>query len=179
MGISKFVMKLFGWGFEGLDHLPVKKAVVIALPHTSNWDFPLGLLTRNVMDMDVKFIGKHSLFKPPLGWLFRALGGYPVDRTMNNKLVDAVVDIFDSKENFSITIAPEGTRKKVKRLRTGFYQIARKANVPIIIVAMDWGSKTIKFSPPFLASDKIQDDLDHIKEFLSNVSGRHKADGWS
>ena len=119
------------------------------MPHTSNWDFPIGLLTRRAVGVDIKFLGKHSLFIPPFGWLFRWLGGYPVDRRKRTNLVDSVVDIFNQHDEFVISIAPEGTRKKVDALRTGFYYIARKAGIPILLCSFNYQIRTVLFGPLF------------------------------
>ena len=97
----------------------------------------------------MKFIGKQELFKPPFGFIFRKLGGVPVDRFNNNNFVDQVVEMFNTNESFAIALSPEGTRKKVDRLRTGFYHIARKANVPVVLVAFDFEHKEFRFAPPF------------------------------
>ena len=118
--ISKFLMRAMGWVIiTEYDELP-QKYVIIAIPHTSNWDFPIGIMVRSILGFDAKYVGKDSLFKTPvLGTIMRWLGGYPVDRSKSNNFVDAVVDIFNSKEEFAITIAPEGTRKRWISSRPG------------------------------------------------------------
>ncbi len=172
--LSSWLLHLLGWRIEGFNPKQLDKYIIIAIPHTSNWDFPLGLLVRNAWELnEVKFLAKDSLFKPPFGWLFRWLGGYPVDRSKRNKYVDTVADIFDQHERFAITIAPEGTRSKVDRLRTGFYYIARKAQVPIIMIKFDFGKKKVTFSPPFYPTNDKAADFAHIRAFYKGVQGKN------
>ena len=151
----------------------VKKYIVIVGPHTSNWDFIIGLAYRNMLHMNyVSFLGKSQLFKPPFGWIFRMLGGIPVDRTSSHNLVDTVAGLFDSRERFAIAIAPEGTRKKVEKLKTGFYFIASKAKVPIIMVGLDYHEKTVKFSHPLCPSDPAR-DFETIYSFYRAIPGKY------
>lgn len=171
--ISRLILKIFGWKIKGRYPDEVKKFILAVVPHTSNWDFPLGILVRMAMKKDIKFLGKSSLFKPPLGWLFRALGGYPVDRSKSSKLVDAVVDIFNEKEEFVVTIAPEGTREKVERLKTGFYYIALGANVPILLTTFDYEKKEVRFLELFYPTGDKEKDFEHIHEVFRGYRGRH------
>lgn len=120
----------------------------------------------------VRFLGKSQLFKPPFGWIFRMLGGIPVDRTSNHNLVDAVADVFNRHERFAIAIAPEGTRKKVDKLKTGFYFIAAKTKVPIIMVGLDYKRKTVLFSEPLHPSDQIK-DFEMIYSFYRVIPGKY------
>lgn len=152
-----FIFNSLGWKFEGSFHPMPPKFIIIVAPHTSNWDFPLGIMVRSIAQItDTKFLGKSQLFKFPYGFIFRWMGGYPVVRTRDNKMVDAVVDIFNSKEKFSISLAPEGTRSKVKRIKTGFYHIAKKANVPIFLVGFDFSTKRIVIKEPFYTTDNYR-----------------------
>ncbi|MCB0578031.1 MAG: 1-acyl-sn-glycerol-3-phosphate acyltransferase [Phaeodactylibacter sp.] len=178
--ISKFLLRALGWQVvTEFDELP-KKYVIIAIPHTSNWDFPIGLMVRSAMGFDAKYVGKDSLFKNPvLGTIMRWLGGYPVDRSKNNNFVDAVVDIFNSKEEFAITIAPEGTRKKVDKLKTGFYFIALGAKVPIIMVKFDWEHKQVVFSRPFFPSGDKEADFAFITDYFRGVKGKNPENSFA
>ncbi|MCB0550838.1 MAG: 1-acyl-sn-glycerol-3-phosphate acyltransferase [Phaeodactylibacter sp.] len=172
--ISNFLLRTMGWEIiTEYEELP-RKCVIIAVPHTSNLDFPIGLMVRSVLGFDAKYVGKDSLFKNPiLGAIMRWLGGYPVDRSKRSNFVDAVVDIFDSKEDFIITIAPEGTRKKVDKLKTGFYYIALGAKVPIIMVKFDWEHKEIVFSKPFHPTGDAEADFAFITSYFRGVKGRN------
>ena len=167
------ILGLFGWRVEGSIPDDLRKFVAIPAPHTSGWDFPLGLFARAAVGRKIKYLGKKSLFKPPLGWIMRALGGYPVDRTERKGLVDQVVDIYNSKEDFAIAIAPEGTRNKVDKFKTGFYYIAKGAGVPIIPVKMDYGRKVVEYCPPFYPTDDTEADLAYLWNYFKGVRGKH------
>jgi 1-acyl-sn-glycerol-3-phosphate acyltransferase len=148
------------------------KCVVIVIPHTHWLDFPLGVIVRKVVNKEINYVGKKALFKPPYGWFFRWLGGTPVDRSQNTNMVDAVVAVFEKKKIFRFALAPEGTRKKVKALKTGFYYIAKKANVPILMVAFDFGKKEVKFSEPLWPTDNINQDFKKVRQFFKGVKGK-------
>lgn len=166
------LFKLFSWKTEGSIPKDLVKYIIIVIPHTSNFDFPLGIMVRSIVRLDgAKYLAKVQLFRPPFGFIFRWLGGYPVDRGKNNKLIDAVVKLFNSKEKFSIALAPEGTRKKVPKLKKGFYYISKKAKVPIVMIGFDYGSKTIRVSEPLLPGDDIVLDFKKIIEFFSECKG--------
>ncbi len=175
--ISKWILRLWGWKIEGQYPYELNKFVIIVIPHTSGWDFPLGLLVRSALKADIKYIGKASLFRPPFGWLFRALGGYPVDRSKRHNYVDAVVDIFNREEKFALTIAPEGTRQKVNKLKTGFYYIALGAKVPIVMVKFDWGNKIVGIREPFYPTGNFDADMEAIKAYFKGAKG--KVPEWS
>ncbi|UJH66949.1 1-acyl-sn-glycerol-3-phosphate acyltransferase [Allomuricauda sp. SCSIO 65647] len=170
--IAKFLYyRIMGWKLVG--HFPeMEKCVVIVVPHTHWHDFFLGLVVRKVVNREIHYIGKKSLFKPPFGWFFRWTGGTPVDRSKNNNLVDTVVHIFKERKVFRLALAPEGTRKKVTRLKTGFYYIAKGAEVPIVMVAFDFGKKQVKISRPFHTTDNIESDFTTIHEFFKGVKGK-------
>ena len=116
----------------------LKKYIIIVAPHTSWVDFPLGVLAKTAYGINGNYIGKHTLFKPPYGFFFRALGGTPVDRSKSTNMVEAIIDIFNTKENFILALSPEGTRKKLDKWKTGFYFVAKGAKVPIVMVGFDF-----------------------------------------
>lgn len=176
--ISSFIyFKLWGWKIDGDFPRHLRKYILVVGPHTSNWDFPIGILVRSFLKVDAKYMGKSSLFRPPFGGLFRALGGYPVDRSKSNNYVDAVVDIFNSKEDFVITITPEGTRKRVDELKSGFYYIALGAKVPLVMVILDYEHKTVRFSEPFYPTGNKEADFEVILNHFRGVKGRNPEDG--
>src|SRR5690606_37892601 len=107
----------------------------------------------------INFIGKDSLFKGPFGFIFRSLGGTPVDRSKSNNLVDAIVNVFNEKEEFRLALSPEGTRKKIAQWKTGFYYIAKGANVPIVMATLDFSKKQVKISEPFYTTDDKEKDF--------------------
>ncbi len=176
--VCKFILyRIFGWSIEGKFPKDQPKYIVVVAPHTSNWDFFLGLFTRTITQDDIKFIGKHSIFFFPLGILLRALGGYPVDRSKSTNFVDAVVDIFNSKEKFAITITPEGTRSKVERFKTGFYYIAKKANVPLVPVTINGPRKLIHIGPHHFVADTLEEELAFLTNYYKGVEGINKGQG--
>ena len=173
--ICSFVLlKLMKWDFHGSIDNSVHKYIIIVAPHTSNWDFPIGVMARSILRIeDAKFLGKSQLFKWPFGILFRALGGYPVDRTKHNNIVDAAVEIFNSKEKFAMALAPEGTRSKVEKMKTGFYHIAVKAKIPIFMVGFDFAKKTIVINEPFYPTGDLEADMIQIMRFYNHITPRH------
>lgn len=169
---SNFIFfRMMRWNLQGIFP-DLDKCVVIVIPHTHWLDFPLGLIVRKLVNKDIHYIGKKSLFKPPFGWFFRWMGGTPVDRSKNQNMVDAVAEIFEQKEVFRFALAPEGTRKKVGALKTGFYYIAKKANVPIVMVAFDFGKKQVKISEPLWPTDNMNLDFRKVRQFYKGVKGK-------
>ena len=172
-GFSKFIFtRILGWKLVGNFPSQLKKYVVIAAPHTSWRDFPIAILARNTSGEKINFIGKNSLFKGPFGFIFRSLGGTPVDRTCSNNLVDAIVQIFNTKEQFRLGISPEGTRKKVDKWKTGFYYIAKGAKVPIVMATLDFENKQIKISETYDTTDSKEKDFEYFHSFFKGVKGK-------
>ena len=151
---------------------------MVVAPHTSSMDIFMGFAFRSVLKLGhVKFIAKKGLLKPPFGFLLRKVGGVPVDRFSSNNFVDQVAAMFNGHERFAIALSPEGTRKKIDRLRTGFYHISRKANVPIVLLAFDIEHKEFRFAPPFYTSANEADDLEKILLFFTGVKGKNPGLG--
>ncbi|UCE94366.1 MAG: lysophospholipid acyltransferase family protein [Flavobacteriaceae bacterium] len=171
--ISRFILfKLLGWkiinGFpEDLD-----KYIIIAAPHTSNWDFPIGILVKFSEGLPIKFIGKHTLFKPPFGFIFRALGGTPVDRSKSKNVVQGLIDIFNSQDRFIFALSPEGTRKKVSTWKTGFYHVAQGANIPVVMATLDFGKKQVLINKPYTLTNDMEKDFLYFHEFFKDVKGK-------
>lgn len=171
--IAKFIYyRLLGWRFVGEFDRSVKKCVFVVAPHTSWHDFYIGILIRKIMDIQIDFVGKKELFKPPFGWYFRWVGGTAIDRTPGQNKVEAIAKIFETKDIFRLAMAPEGTREKTDRWKTGFYYIAKAANVPLVLVAFDFGDKAVKFSEPFYPTDNVDADLKKILSFYDGVKGK-------
>lgn len=168
------LLKIIGWKTTGDYPRHIKKKILAAAPHTSNWDFPLGVMVRGTLNDDVKYIGKASLFKPPIGWIMKALGGVPVDRSKSNNFVQGVVDLFQGRNELSILFAPEGTRKKVEKFKTGFYHIARLANIPILPVVLDYDKKEFRFEPLYYPTSNIEADIENIEKIFKGVKGYNK-----
>ena len=169
----KTAFRLSGWRVRDAFPKGIDKAVLIVAPHTSAWDFPLGLAARSVLNLKhTHYLGKEELFKGPFGFLFRGTGGYPVNRFNKEKMVDQVVDLFQTHEKFILALSPEGTRKKVDRLRTGFYHIAKKAGVPIVMVGFDFSKKEISIAQPFFAGEDEAADFKRIIQFFAPIQGK-------
>jgi 1-acyl-sn-glycerol-3-phosphate acyltransferase len=167
-----------GWNVKGNFPYHLKKCVVIVGPHTSSWDFVIGLAFRSKLKLyHLHFLGKAELFNGPFGFFFRKLGGFPVDRFSNHNMVDQVADYFKSNDSFVLALSPEGTRKKVDRLRTGFYHIAQKAGVPIVMVGMDFTQKQLLIDEPFNLSENMEADLDKIIRFYAAIEGKIPEQG--
>lgn len=170
--LAKFIFyKLLGWKTIG-EFPNLDKCVVAVVPHTSWLDFFLGLLVRKVINQEINYIGKKSLFNPPFGWYFRWMGGAPIDRSKSSDTVSVIANIFNEKKVFRLALSPEGTRKKVDKWKTGFYYIAKTAKVPIVLVAFDYCNKQIKFSEPQEPSENIEQDFKTYKAFFKGVVGK-------
>jgi 1-acyl-sn-glycerol-3-phosphate acyltransferase len=168
---SSFIFhRLMGWKLLG-SFPEVSKCVVAVAPHTSWIDFPLGLVVRSMLGIQINYVGKKSLFRAPFGWFFRWTGGAPVDRGKQQDTVQAVADIFDSRQVFRLALAPEGTRKKVEKWRSGFYYIALRARVPIVLVAFDFGKKQVKISEPHTPTGDYEVDYAGYQKFYAGVRG--------
>ena len=170
--VLTWIFKALGWQVSG-SLPPLKKYVIAIAPHTSGWDFVVGLLARSVLKIErARYLGKSQLFRPPFGWFFRWLGGTPVDRTSPHEVVDQVANIFNQHDEFVLALAPEGTRKKVERLRTGFYYIAKKANVAIVPVGFDFQKKQIIIGTPLIPSDNFDSDIEVLLSFYKPIKGK-------
>lgn len=171
--LSKFIFtKILGWKLIGDFPKDLKKYVIIGAPHTSWMDFPIGILVKYALRVDVKFIGKKELFKPPFGFIFRWLGGTPVDRSKSTNLVDATVEQFKKQDNFIIALSPEGTREKVEKWKTGFYYIAKGANVPVVMFTLDFGNRQVAISKPYYTTTNKQEDFKYFYNFYKGVKGK-------
>lgn len=171
--ICGFIFKIFGWSVTGYDPALVKKAVIIVVPHTSNWDFPKGILLRNYWKTFIGYVGKASLFKFPFGGIMKWFGGIPVDRSKNNNFVDAVVELFNSREELKICIAPEGTRKRVDKLKSGFYYIALGAKIPVLMIKFDYENKVIDCAEPFQPKGDLEHDMKIVDAYFKGVKGKY------
>lgn len=170
----KLYMKLTGWKISGRFPYELKKAVIIVAPHTSWRDVVIGLMARSVLQLKTaRFLGKKELFDGPFGFFFRWMGGIPVDRSVNKNMVEQVVELFNKEEAMLLGLSPEGTRKKVERLKTGFYHIAKKAGIAIIMTGFDFKKKEIIFAEPFYPGNDEAADFKRIIEFFAPVQGYH------
>ena len=147
------------------------KYIVAVVPHTSWIDIFVGLLVRSISGESISFIGKKELFTPLTAWFFRSLGGAPIDRSGNKDTVESIVAMFEAHKKFRIALAPEGTRKKVDKLRTGYYYIAKRLNIPIVPVAFDYENKRVVVHQNFYTSSDDQKDLKTLDELFKGVCG--------
>ncbi|MBK8390450.1 MAG: 1-acyl-sn-glycerol-3-phosphate acyltransferase [Saprospiraceae bacterium] len=177
--ISKLLLKFWGFKITGINPEIYPKKIYAIIPHTSNWDFILGILVRSSMQLKLQFLAKDSLFKPLYGWVFRGLGGIPVDRSKSHNFVEATLEIIESRDQIALAIAPEGTRKKVTKLKSGFYWLAKKANIPLILVMFDYGNKEVDFAPPFEFTENMEQDMERIKLHFKGVAGKNKENSFT
>lgn len=168
---SKWLLARLGWRIEGQMPAADKFLVVVA-PHTSNWDFVFGVLARSALALRINFLGKHQLFTFPLGYLFRAMGGFPVRRDKANNMVEQVAAYFTDLPRFVLAVTPEGTRSQVSRWKLGFYHIAAAAKVPYVLVGIDYPRKRFVIGEALHPSGDIRADLARIQAFYQQVQGR-------
>ena len=164
--------QLAGWHAEGRLP-PDRKFVIMAANHTSNWDFLVFLGTINALGRQVRFIGKHSLFKWPMGGFMRALGGVPVDRSAPQDLVSQIVEQFEANEDFALIVAPEGTRSRTSDWKTGFYQIALRAGVPIVCAGPDYPTRRGVIGPVIHPTGNYAEDMKPAFAFFRSITPKH------
>ena len=171
--LSKFILnKIIGWRVIG--YLPKNEKYIIAVvPHSSYFDLIIAVLIRTYSGLKIKFIGKKELFNPITSYLFKFLGGIPVDRTKNSNIVDEVVELFELGKIKILAIAPEGTRKRVEKWKTGFYYIALKAKLPILMVSFDYIRKEVKINDKFYPSGDIDKDFIELEKKVNDVVVRN------
>jgi 1-acyl-sn-glycerol-3-phosphate acyltransferase len=168
---AQWLLRVGGWTtVGGIPDVP--KAVFIAAPHTSNWDGLWALVYKVAFDIDVKFFAKHSLFWFPLGNILRALGGIDLDRGKAGTAVDEAIRMFETEEQFYFGLAPEGTRKKTKGWKTGFYRIAMGAGVPVYFGLLDYGRRRIGIGKRMTLTGDMEADMAVIREYYKGIDGR-------
>lgn len=176
--IYNFILTHFlGWVIKGsstFSKLKIKKAILIAAPHTHWMDLFLGILIRGSVGFKSSFIAKKELFFFPLSIFLKLIGGIPVNRSKKNNTVNEIVNIFNQRKEFMLSLAPEGTRQKVSKFKTGFYYIAKEAGIPIIMITMDYSNKQSLISDPFYPTKNFKDDLNFIESFFDGVEGKVK-----
>lgn len=172
--VGETLLRMSGWRFEGaVPNVP--KAVIIVVPHTSNWDFIIGVAAVFALGLRASFLGKHTLFGWPLGPMMRWLGGLPVDRRTARGVVEGTVALFAENDQLILGVSPEGTRRSVDRWKTGFYYVALEGEVPIIPVAFDYSSRVIRFGERFDPTGEIKDDFRVLEGFFSGIEGRRRT----
>ena len=169
--LSKLIFKINGWKIIGISTYP-EKCIVITAPHTSNWDFFIGRCYAYIIAISPLYLTKSELFLPVLGTLIKWNGGIPVYRKAKHNVVDQVVEMFKNRSQLNLGIAPEGTRTRVDKCKTGFYHIAVKSKVPILLLKMDYEKKEIGIMCEFNASVNFEKDMLFIQEQYKGVKGK-------
>ncbi len=168
--IARFGINISGWTIKGM--VPdEERIVIIAAPHTSNWDFVLAMLAIFGLNIKLRWLGKHSIFKPGFKNFFKWLGGIPVYRDNPSNLIDNVVKIVKKEKSIVIAMTPEGTRKKVKRWKTGFLRIAKQTHSKILLISIDAPTKSIEIGKVFNPTGNSEDDLAFIQKYYSSFRG--------
>ncbi|HUQ27291.1 MAG TPA: lysophospholipid acyltransferase family protein [Usitatibacter sp.] len=169
---GRLVLRTMGWRMEG--EIPdAPKLVVAVAPHTSNWDFIIGMGTMFALDLDLSFLGKHTLFRGPMGAVMRWMGGIAVNRASSHGVVGDAVAAFERSNQRLLAIAPQGTRSAGARYRSGFLHIARGARVPVLLATLDYGARCVRFGPVFDVGQDIDADLRRVESFFAPVRGKN------
>ena len=172
--LSRAFLGVAGWRVEGTLDARARRCVVIAAPHTSNWDMPYTLLGAFALGMHIRFLAKASLFRPPFGSLMRWLGGIPVERERaGNTVAGSVAALNAAPGPLQLVLSPEGTRDRVRQWKTGFHHIARGAGLPIQLAYLDYAGRRCGLGPLIEPGDDIDADLARIKAFYAPFRGRH------
>jgi 1-acyl-sn-glycerol-3-phosphate acyltransferase len=169
---GRLVLRLMGWRVDG-EVPDLQKFVIAVAPHTSNWDFVVGAATMFALDLRLSFIGKHTLFRWPVAGVLRWMGGIPVDRSASHGLVGETVKAFASIDRSILAIAPQGTRKRGARFRSGFLHIARGAKVPVVLASLDYESRCLRLGPTFMPGEDVDAELARVEAFFAKVKGKN------
>lgn len=172
--LGRLILSITGWKVDGVKP-DVTRSVIIAAPHTSNWDFLYLLAAAASLKVKIHWLGKSSLFWGPMGPIMRRLGGIPVDRSKSNQLVKQLVTRFKKNQNLHIVIPPSGTRGFTKHWRSGFYHLARQANIPVIFGFLDYPKKIAGISTPQIMTGDPSFDMERIRAFYKDITGRYPA----
>jgi 1-acyl-sn-glycerol-3-phosphate acyltransferase len=175
--LSHIIFKVSGWQVKGRIPGEVKKCIMTAAPHTSNWDFLFARCAFYIMGVDVRYTIKKEAMVGPLGWLLKKMGALPVDRAKNNSLVQTMIDILDNADHMVIMVTPEGTRKYQPRWRKGFYYTAVGANVPIVLGYLDYQKKEAGVGPVFYPTGNVDADMEEIKSFYRTKTAKYPEKG--
>jgi len=170
MLVAQALLRAFGWHLVG--HPPaIPRCVVVFAPHTSNWDLPLMFLVRMAFGKDVAYLAKHTLFRFPFGWFFRATGAIPVERSEHHHLVQAMVRAFQTRPKLWLALAPEGTRAKTGHWKSGFYHVAQQARVPLLLAFLDARTRRCGVGPLLELTHDPKHDIERLRAFYSDKRG--------
>lgn len=170
---GRLLMRISGWRFEGV--LPdVPKLVIAVAPHTTNWDFVIGVMVLWSLDIKISFLGKHTLFRGMFGKWMRSIGGIPVDRASTAGVVGDAINAFNQSERMVLALAPEGTRQLDKGFKTGFLHIAHGAGVPVLLAYFDFSRKVIGFGPVMSTTGDVAHDMKFVLDFFRPIAGKYR-----
>ncbi len=170
--VARWFLRLTGWEAEG-SRPEESRFVLIAAPHTSNWDLPYLLAFAVIYDVRVSWMGKHQLFRPPIGWVMRRLGGIPIVRHQRRNMVDQMLRAFEERDEFALVVPVEATRARTPHWKSGFYHIASQAGVPIVMSYLDYQRKRGGFGPAVYPSGDLRRDMDEFRAFYEPIIGKH------
>jgi 1-acyl-sn-glycerol-3-phosphate acyltransferase len=170
--VARWFLRLSGWRLEG-EKPQERRFVLVAAPHTSNWDFAYLIALAAISDLKISWMGKHVLFRPPLGWLMRRVGGIPIVRHRHSDTVSHMATAFEESESLALVVAVEGTRGYVPHWKSGFYHIARAAKVPIVLGYLDYARRRGGFGPVLSVSQDIGSVMDGIRSFYADKVGKY------
>jgi 1-acyl-sn-glycerol-3-phosphate acyltransferase len=171
--LGRQLLRLSGWRFEGT--LPdVPKLVIAVAPHTTNWDFVVGVSALWAMDVKISFLGKHTLFRGWFGRWVRSIGGIPVDRSQSHGVVGEIVAAFNRVDRMVLAVAPEGTRQLDKGFKKGFLHIAYAAKAPVLLAYFDFSRKVVGFGPLIVPSGNVDNDLKQVLDFYRPIRGKYR-----
>jgi 1-acyl-sn-glycerol-3-phosphate acyltransferase len=175
--LARWILRMLGWRVD-FDGFPARQGVAIVYPHTSNWDFPIGMLAKWALGIPAHFWGKDALFKLPLlGAWMRWVGGIPIDRSSSRGVVGQMVHVFEQHKQKDqllwLGLAPEGTRSHTPGWRSGFYQLALGAQVPLALVKLDWGQRRFSVVDFYELTGQVEQDYAHMASVFAGVQGFH------
>jgi 1-acyl-sn-glycerol-3-phosphate acyltransferase len=170
--VARTFLSLTGWEAVG-TRIADPKVVIAVAPHTSNWDLLYGLAIARILDLEISWLGKHTIFRWPLGPILRSLGGIPVRRDQSEELVEQMVRAFEAAETVSLAVTPEGTRRYTPYWKSGFHRIARAARIPIQFGFLDYARRQGGLGPAITPTDDVRADMDKIRAFFADKVGRY------
>jgi 1-acyl-sn-glycerol-3-phosphate acyltransferase len=170
--VSKFYWKIFGWKIVGTIPSELKKMILVIAPHISWVDILIGFASRSKLGIQhAKFIGKKELFEGFFGGFLKRMGGIPIDRKGKLGIVEQIAKYYADNDEFIVGVSPEGTRKRVDKLKTGFYHIAKSADIPIVLVGFDYKKRQVILADPMYASENEEADIKKVVAFFSTIEG--------
>jgi len=166
------ILKAFGWEFTG-EFPDINKSIIIFAPHTSNWDFVIGKLYMHEKKINARILMKKELFFFPISFIIKAMGGIPIDRSKRYDIVSKIALLYDETDSLHIAISAEGTRKKVSRWKKGFFHIAKKSGVPIVISYIDYKNKKVGIKGLISDMDSLNKTMNEVNDVYRTIKGRY------